>query len=540
MRPPFRRLAFHALSAALALSLAASAGAQTLTTLHSFGSRYPFVGADGEAPQAALVQAGDGNLYGTTSIGGANSTGTVFRISPSGVSGVFATLYSFSVDNQGKNPDGANPYAGLVQASDGNLYGTTYNGGANGAGTVFRISPSGAFSTLYNFCGQASCADGVNPEAGLVQAGDGYLYGTTSGGGGANYSGTVFRISPSGVFTTLYSFCAKANCADGANPRAGLVRASDGNLYGTTYFGGANGAGTVFRISPAGVFTTLHSFCAQANCADGANPRAGLVQASDGNLYGMTIHGGSSGLGTIFRLSLTGAFTTLYSFSSLSYTQGVFTNPDGAYPYGGLVQASDGDLYGTTYSGGSNGRGTIFRFSPLGVFTTLYSFCQQAGCADGADPQAGLIEASDGNLYGTTTGGGSGAVSGGTAFRLFLGLPPCGPDDTGSVTFARSGISYSFSLHVYGQTVTITNNGAPLAAGATLAVDSLPSGVTLANAAGATQCDTSSPVPYLTLTAPLGTGESVAVPLRFSDPARAPITYTLRLLATTASAAPPA
>jgi uncharacterized repeat protein (TIGR03803 family) len=234
-----------------------------------------------------LVQGSDGNFYGTTQVGGTNGSGTVFKITPSGA---LTTLHSFD------GADGSNPAAVLMQASDGNLYGTTEAGGANGNyGTVFKITPAGTLTTLHSFGG----ADGWEPAAGLVQASDGNFYGTTYIGGANGNYGTVFKITPTGTLTTLYSFCSQSGCADGALPRAGLVQASDGDFYGTTAFGGANYyEGTVFKITPNGTLTTLHSF----DGADGGDPNA-LVQASDGNFYGTTVLGGANGdNGTVFRL----------------------------------------------------------------------------------------------------------------------------------------------------------------------------------------------------------------------------------------------
>jgi uncharacterized repeat protein (TIGR03803 family) len=262
--------------------------AQTLTTLYSFCPGGPPC-TDGSAPIAALAQATDGNFYGTTSEG---PYGTVFKITPNGS---LITLYSFC--SQPNCADGAQPYAGLVQATDGNFYGTTFVGGVDqsGAGTIFRITPSGALTTVYTFCPHfQGCPDGANPEGTLVQATDGNLYGTTEmGGTGRSCSGgcgVVFKITLSGALTTLYSF----NGTDGARPYAGLVQATDGNLYGTTYEGGGtnndcmNGCGTVFKITPSGTFTTLHSF----NFSDGYLPDGGLIQATDGNIYGVTAKAG--------------------------------------------------------------------------------------------------------------------------------------------------------------------------------------------------------------------------------------------------------
>jgi len=366
--------------------------AQVLTTLHGFS------GADGQAPVAGLVQARDGNFYGTTAGGGASGNclhgcGTVFKIT---LQGALTTLYSFN------GSDGAGPTAKLVQASDGNFYGTTQNGGANDQGTVFEITPSGTLTTLYSFCSQVNCPDGAHPYAGLIQARDGNFYGTTPyGGTGCPYGcGTVFEITPSGALSTLHSF----NGSDGASPYAGLVQASDGDFYGTS-------SNTVFKITPSGALTTLHSF----NGSDGDEAVGELVQASDRNFYGTTVRGGGSndwcheGCGTVFKITPEGALTVLYRFG---YT-------DGAYPYAGLVQASDGNFYGTTSFGGVvNFEGTVFKITPSGALTTLYSFCSRDNCSDGAQPQAGLVQASDGNFYGATAGVSDCSLTCGTVFRL--------------------------------------------------------------------------------------------------------------------------
>ena len=277
-------------------------------------------------------------------------------------SGTLTTLHSFD------GTDGEAPEGYLVQGSDGNFYGTTYAGGVNcvpggGCGTVFKITPSGTLATLYNFCSQGDCADGQEPIAGLVQASDGNFYGTTAGGGGVVYCdpigcGTIFKITPSGTLATLYRFCAQGVCTDGSEP-SGLVQASDGNFYGTTLWGGNGGAqsvGTVFKFN--GTLTTLYNFCSQSNCADGRHPSPELVlvQASDGNFYGSTFYGGApSDDGTLFRITPAGTLTTLYRFSG---------GADGSEPAAGLVQDSDGSFYGTTERGGANFEGTIFR---LGV-----------------------------------------------------------------------------------------------------------------------------------------------------------------------------
>src|ERR1035437_5987614 len=384
-----------------------NAGAQTETNLHSF------VGSptDGSFLTVGLVQGSDGNFYGTTDGGGKTNAGTVFRISPSGT---YTSLYSF-----GSSPtDGTHP-AGLVQGSDGNFYGTTGGGGGTnndgyGFGTVFRISPSGTYTSLYSF--GSSPTDGEYPD-GLVQGSDGNFYGTTGEGGtstncGDVGCGTVFRISPSGNETNLYSF--GSSPTDGNSPN-GLVQGSDGNFYGTTGEGGTStncydGCGTVFRISPSGTYTNLYSF--GSTPTDGNAPSAGLVQGSDGNFYGTTQAGGTNSDGTVFRISPSGTYTSLYSFAG--------SPSDGQLPFAGLVQGSDGNFYGTTYYGGTNYDGTVFRISPSGNETNLYSFGSSP--TDGEYPDAGLVQGSDGNFYGTTEDGGTN--NDGTVFKLTVPLSP--------------------------------------------------------------------------------------------------------------------
>src|ERR1022692_4500841 len=316
------------------------------------------------------------------------------------------TLYSFCP--QSDCADGGSPLAGLVQATNGDLYGTTASGGASGNGTVFKITPGGTLTTVHSFCSQTNCTDGADPYAGLVQAANGDLYGTTVEGG-ADYHGTVFKITPGGTLTTLYSFCSQTNCTDGFYPFGGLVQAANGDFYGTT----SNGYGTVFKITPGGTLTTLYSFCSQSFCTDGTEPYARLVQAANGNFYGTTRSGGAKNRGTVFEITPTGTLATLHRFNGT----------DGATPYAWLVQAADGNLYGTASSGGAIGHGTVFKITPSGTLTTLYSFCSQGvypNCTDGAAPDAGLVQDTNGDFYGTTSAGGLGG--GGTVFRLHVGL----------------------------------------------------------------------------------------------------------------------
>ena len=352
-----------------------------LTSLYSFTG-----GNDGANPVAGLVQGSDGNFYGTAANGGMDTNGAVFKIS---ATGALTSLYSFTGGN-----DGANPDAGLVEGSDGNFYGTTSGGGTNDAGNVFKISADGALTGLYSFTGGN---DGSSPVAGLVQGSDGDFYSTTSGGG-THYVGTVFKITTNGALTSLYSF---SGANDGGSPVAGLVQGGDGYFYSTTSSGGTNGgSGTVFEISTNGALTSLYSF---ASGNDGAEPLAGLVQGSDGYFYGTTFVGGTYGIGTVFKISSDGALTSLYSFTG---------GNDGYWPEAGLVQGCDGNFYGTASRGGTNGYGTVFKISVTGALTSLYSFTRGN---DGAYPQSGLVQGSDGNFYGTTEGGGTNA---GTVFKI--------------------------------------------------------------------------------------------------------------------------
>jgi uncharacterized repeat protein (TIGR03803 family) len=385
-----------------------------LTTLASFNKSD---GRDPGWPASPFVQGSNGNFYGTTAAGGSNDEGTVFEMSPAGN---VATLYSFC--SQPNCSDGAVPNAGLIQAPDGIFYGTTNAGGTNHFGTIFKITPAGKLKTFYNFCSQSGCSDGANPSAGLVQGSDSNFYGTTAVGG-AFGAGTVFKITKAGVLTTLASF----DGGNGNDPAFGsLIQATDGNFYGTTIAGGANtacggssGCGTVFKVTPRGKLTALYSFCAETNCTDGFELFGGLVQGTDGDLYGTTAEGGANGYGTVFKLTAGGKLTTLHSFDSY---------PDGAYPEAALIQATDGDFYGTTPNGGTNGvAGTVFKITPGGTLTTLYDFCSQTDCADGTGPFESVMQATNGEIYGTTFAGGSSTnCSGGcgTAFSLSLGLGP--------------------------------------------------------------------------------------------------------------------
>lgn len=393
----------HTIVIVILLLIPGTSGAQSFTTLFNFD------GTRGAQPYLmSLVQGGDHALYGTTEFGGAHNGGTVFRITPGGA---LSVLYSFCAKSNcgdGMQPeaglllgpgktvygstsqggqdkcglyngcgslfrftsdgklqsrsfqrtDGGIPAAPMLRGADGNLYGTTSAGGSDsscdaGCGTIFKVTPNGVLTTMHSF---TYAVDGAAPYAALLQGSDGNFYGTTSGGGPKGFGlGTVFKITPSGTLTTLYTF----DSAHGGTPFGSLVEGNDGNFYGTTYAGGIhncyNPCGTVFQITPTGSLTVLHKFI----LSDGGAPSAGLILASDGNFYGTTTIGGDVtcnapyGCGTVFQVTSSGDLTTLHSFSGL----------DGAYPTGGLFQATDGNLYGTTFEGGVKDLGTVFKLS---------------------------------------------------------------------------------------------------------------------------------------------------------------------------------
>ena len=423
---PYLRSAMHSLFgmiwavAVLLLATSSNSTAQTFTSLASF------TGTNGANPLSSLVQRPDGSFYGTTQGGGnpncaGNGCGTIFKITPDGT---LVTVYDFC--SQPSCTDGLFPLAGLVPGNDGNFYGTTSAGGTGaGGGTVFKITPGGMLTTISNF---SDLLVGASPNAPLVLATDGNFYGTTSEGGGG--SGSIFKVTPSGALTDLYDFCS-GSCPIGILP-VGIVQATDGNFYGTVENGAnndcVNGCGAVFRMTPSGTVTSIYRFCSLANCADGYHPLAGLVQGTDGNFYGTTSGGGTNNAGTVFKLTPNGSLTTLHSF----------TGSDGAGPSAALVQATDAELYGTTASGGVRG-GTIFKITTGGALTTLYDFCPQRPCPDGTSPEAALLQASNGIFYGTTYLGGTGLD--GTVFSLsvvspvavqFVPVTPCRVVDTRS------------------------------------------------------------------------------------------------------------
>jgi uncharacterized repeat protein (TIGR03803 family) len=352
----------------------------TLTTLHAFAN-----GADGSGPMPGLALGTDGHFYGVNSNGGnfgvcfGLGCGVAFKITSGGT---ITTLLEFD-----RGTEGGNAVSTLIQATNGNFYGTDVNGGTDGDGAIFEMTPAGGLTTLHDF----DFTDGWDPQNALmVQGTDGDLYGETAGGGSfscpspAVGCGTVFKVTPGGGFTSLHSF----NGTDGSILYGGLVQGSDGNFYGTTYAGGTNGDGTVFKITPGGRVTTLHTF----DGTDGANPNGGLVLASDGNFYGTAEFGGATNDGTIFEITPGGTLTTLHNFDGT----------DGANPSVALLQATDGTFYGTTYAGGTSGNGTVFSLSTgLGPFVSFLPV---------ARPVGGVVE-----ILGQGFTGGTGVSFNGTA-----------------------------------------------------------------------------------------------------------------------------
>jgi uncharacterized repeat protein (TIGR03803 family) len=372
------------LSALAMVAASPLASAQTYSVLYKFGTK----SGDPIEPlnPGIIAQGRDGNIYSTATQGGANNLGAVFKITPGGM---LTVLHSFN------GTAGSTPFSGLTLGTDGTFYGTTNTGGPSGNGTVFKIARGGNLTIPHNFEG----AEGGLPFAPPIQGRDGSFYGTTPVDG-AHGVGTIYKITPSGTLTTLFQF----DNTHGGNPYPPLVEGSDGNFYGTTSHGGTYGKGTIFKITPAGKLVTIHNL----SCNKACGIEGPLIQGSDGYFYGTAIEGGSgSGRpGTVFRIASTGEFSVLYDFTGGS---------DGSTPIAGLVQATDGNFYGNTEEGGSSGFGTIYRITPQGGFSVLYNF----NGTTGGGPRVTLLQHTNGILYGDTPANGSQSVF----YSLNAGLP---------------------------------------------------------------------------------------------------------------------
>ncbi|HET6177360.1 MAG TPA: choice-of-anchor tandem repeat GloVer-containing protein [Candidatus Sulfotelmatobacter sp.] len=370
------------------LTLVATGASAQFSVLYDFGSN----SGDPSKPNYSgmIAQGRDGNLYSTGPDGGGSCCGAVFQITPAGK---LKAIHSFS----GSGNDGAFPQGGVTLGTDGNFYGTTYEGGSATAGVVFRVTPGGTATTLHSFSGGK---DGAYPYSAPVEGNDGNFYGTTVNGGDTTKCnsgcGTIYKITPAGALTTLHQF----DVSHGDLPYAPLVLGTDGNFYGMTTSGTSANAGVVFRITPAGTFTVLFSF----DSTHGESPFSGLVQGNDGNFYGTTIYGGATGAGVVFKITPSGKLTVLHNLNGTT---------EGAHPYGGLVQGTDGNFYGANAYGGivntscSNGCGTLFKITPTGSYSVLYKFDSKTGAQASVTP----FQHTAGVIYGDTPIGGTGNVN---------------------------------------------------------------------------------------------------------------------------------
>jgi uncharacterized repeat protein (TIGR03803 family) len=402
-----KKILAYAVVLYLALFAAKVIHAQTYSVVYNFGSQSgdPF----GHTNSGIIAQGRDGNLY-SGSAGGRFVNGANFMVTPTGA---LTTLYSFT-----NSADGSLPYGGLTLGTDGNFYGTAYSGNQGGApfGTVFRMTPAGTLNTLYTF---TDGNDGEIPLAPPIQGVDGNFYGTTCGWICANGSlssyGSIYKITPSGVFTTLHT-CT----TDCYGTRAPLVQATDGAFYGVAGSAGPTASGSVFKITPTGAFTVLYNFSTNEN-GGAAGPLGPLIQGSDGNFYGTASVGGYgiNPCGIVFRMTPKGALTVIHSMKCAV---------EGGIPFGGVIQATDGNLYGVnSLSPGCASCGNVFKITPSGVFSIIYEFSKSG--SQGQAPYATLYQHTNGLIYGITFGGGTGSVdpncaSCGVLFSLDIGASP--------------------------------------------------------------------------------------------------------------------
>jgi uncharacterized repeat protein (TIGR03803 family) len=381
------------------LLFAVAASAQTYTVLHT----YPIGSGNysGIAAPQVMSQGRDGNLYSTIQNDGTKNVGTVYSMT---TAGTLSTVYSFCALTS--CTDGAYPWGGVTLGFDGNFYGTTQGGGTHAAGTVFKVTPTGTLTTLWNF---ANGTDESAPVYTTVQGQDGNMYGVSEEQYNGQY-GAFFKVSASGVFKALRDF----NYTNGANPNL-PTQGTDGNFYGTTQFGGdpTCKCGVVYKATPAGAITVLHAF--KGYPTDGNRPIGILVQGPDGNFYGTTYKGGTTnGNGTVFKITPTGVLTLLHSFN---YGNGNF---DAQLPEAGLTLGTDGNFYGVTANGGTKNAGAIFKITPAGSESVLYSFCSVT-CNDGFSPTTPLVLHTDGKFYGNTNGN---SLGGSVFYSFDMGFKP--------------------------------------------------------------------------------------------------------------------
>ncbi len=387
-----------AVAIALTFSLAVCAQAQTYTDLANFN------GTDGSLPAGSVTQATDGNFYGVTYYGGANKKGSLYQVTPSGT---ITSIYSFC--SQSNCADGENPATAPVLGSDGNLYGTVWAGGGSTNGGIFyKMTLGGEITILHTFCTTSACLDGDAPFAAVTLAGDGNFYGTTFFGGEFK-GGTLFKITPAGVLTVLHSFCAQANCADGSSSDSAPIQASNGNFYGATQGGGVDEVGVIYEMSPTGAYKVIQNFCYGAlyGCPMGSVPTR-PVQDANGNFFGTTTFGGSYNSGTVFEITSAGQDIVLHKFELSGSID----------PSAPMIIANDGNLYGVAVNNSfndNNSYGSLFEITPAGVFTALSSNYDSLN--------GPILQATDGNFYGTTAFGG-GVDNYGTVFKLSTGLSP--------------------------------------------------------------------------------------------------------------------
>ena len=414
------------LAAAALLAAAAVAQAQTVTTIYNFADN----GISGANPwYVTLVQGTNGNLYGTTYNGGANLQGTVFNVT---TSGQLKIIHNFGATTT----DGAFPTGGLTLGTDGNFYGTTMQGGTQSMGIIFKITPTGTLTILHNF---NTFKDGAFPWGPPILASDGNFYGTTSGGG-ANSRGIVYKITSSGTFTEIYKF--DVTLLHGYSPIAPPTQGTDGFLYIPVSQGGTSFCGTILKLSTSGVVNNTYSF----PCGPGGYfPIGPLVQASNGNFYSTTQNGGTNNEGTIYQVTPGLAVTVLHSFGA--------TFGDGTLPAAGLLLATDGNYYSATSDGGSSGDGTLFNTSTSGTYSSLYSFNNTVNLTQ-TSPLSPPIQATNGLLYGMTEFGGP--TNNGTIYSLDMGLAPF--VNTALFTGKQGSTVTLLGAHLKG-TTSVTFNG---------------------------------------------------------------------------------